>query len=110
MVDSDYMSMISTVADTCCIKADLSSRITAKWHNIEVLSKAIGYDILCVMNENNSVRTDIRQMIQLLYENSDPDTSAKIDCDQLRAKNAAYGGSWCKRGGQGAFMMLARKY
>lgn len=34
----------------------------------------------------------------------------EADALQLREKNAAYGGSWKKRGGVGAFMMLARKW
>jgi hypothetical protein len=34
----------------------------------------------------------------------------QADIDQLRRKNAEYGGSWIRRGGVGAFMMLARKW
>lgn len=32
------------------------------------------------------------------------------DLEVLRQKDAEYGGSWLKRGGVGAFMMLARKW
>ena len=32
------------------------------------------------------------------------------DGDMIREKDKAYGGSWKKRGGTGAFMMLARKW
>lgn len=35
---------------------------------------------------------------------------ATKDCDTLRRKDAEYGGSWLKRGGVGAFMMLCRKW
>lgn len=35
---------------------------------------------------------------------------AKEDVDILRNKGSAYGRSWIKRGGVGAFMMLARKW
>jgi hypothetical protein len=35
---------------------------------------------------------------------------ATKDCDVLRRKDKEYGGSWLKRGGIGAFMMLARKW
>jgi hypothetical protein len=35
---------------------------------------------------------------------------ATKDCDVLRRKDREYGGSWLKRGGIGAFMMLARKW
>ncbi len=38
------------------------------------------------------------------------DQIAAEDCAQLRAKDKEYGGSWLKRGGVGAFMMLARKW
>ena len=32
------------------------------------------------------------------------------DVSILKHKDAEYGGSWCKRGGVGAFMMLCRKW
>ena len=35
---------------------------------------------------------------------------ANNDVEQLNVKNREYGGSWKKRGGTGAFMMLARKW
>lgn len=35
---------------------------------------------------------------------------AAQDAKVLRAKDREYGGSWLKRGGVGAFMMLARKW
>lgn len=35
---------------------------------------------------------------------------AQGDVDQLQKKDREYGGSWLKRGGIGAFMMLARKW
>ncbi len=35
---------------------------------------------------------------------------ADEDCVILRKKDKEYGGSWLKRGGVGAFMMLARKW
>lgn len=35
---------------------------------------------------------------------------ASHDVEVIREKNAAYGASWRKRGGAGAFMMLARKW
>lgn len=38
------------------------------------------------------------------------ETIAKADVDQLVRKEAEYGSSWSKRGGTGAFMMLARKF
>lgn len=37
-------------------------------------------------------------------------TVAGADVDGLKAKDKEYGGSWKKRGGIGAFMMLARKW
>lgn len=35
---------------------------------------------------------------------------AKTDVEELRRKEKTYQGSWKKRGGTGAFMMLARKW
>ena len=37
-------------------------------------------------------------------------TVAERDVDELKQKDAEYGSSWKKRGGVGAFMMLARKW
>lgn len=37
-------------------------------------------------------------------------TIASNDVLVLKKKGEAYGDSWCKRGGTGAFMMLARKW
>lgn len=38
------------------------------------------------------------------------DGIASSDCEMLRHKEKTYRGSWKKRGGVGAFMMLARKW
>jgi hypothetical protein len=35
---------------------------------------------------------------------------AERDVDMIRKKDKSYGGSWKKRGGVGAFMMVARKW
>lgn len=38
------------------------------------------------------------------------DGIAKADAHRVKVKDASYKGSWMKRGGVGAFMMLARKW
>lgn len=38
------------------------------------------------------------------------DAVANTDVTQIRIKDAAYGGSWKKRGGIGAYMMMCRKW
>lgn len=38
------------------------------------------------------------------------DAISARDLETLRRKDAEYGGSWLRRGGVGAFMMLARKF
>ena len=38
------------------------------------------------------------------------DEVTETDAAEIKVKDAAYGGSWQKRGGVGAFMMLARKW
>lgn len=38
------------------------------------------------------------------------DEVAKKDVEEIKRKDAEYGGSWKRRGGVGAFMMLARKW
>ena len=45
-----------------------------------------------------------RRYLELLQDVASEDVST------LKAKDAEYGGSWKKRGGVGAFMMLARKW
>jgi len=35
---------------------------------------------------------------------------ASNDCEALLEKDRSYGSSWCRRGGVGAFMNLARKW
>lgn len=54
---------------------------------------------------------DINNMISREYSYLDElDAIAKTDVEELRRKEKTYQGSWKKRGGTGAFMMLARKW
>lgn len=97
------MAMIATSAD--CAFIDVQTSILEKWAELEDLVKP-HYD---VFENDPRLRQLIQELIRLLYY-ADPKASAAKDCKELREKNALYGGSWCKRGGSGAFHMVARKF
>ncbi len=113
-----YINRIDEVAKRFGFIQPFLVRAMGIWENLERDAKLLGYDILShhLREEHyhteeaelgTSLRTNIRAMIMILYEQEGATPHA--DCEQLREKDAIYGGSWCKRGGQGAFMMLARK-
>jgi hypothetical protein len=81
----------------------LGGQLFALWCELESWARSRHYDIFQV-NENC-----IMALCQALYKVPTGETHAQ-DIEQLRRKDAEYGGSWCKRGGQGAFFMLARKW
>lgn len=83
----------------------LGLEITSTWNALESQASAVGYDVLG--RGNSSVRTTTVALVQLLYQV--PGATGEADVAQLRTKDAEYGGSWCKRGGTGAFHMAARK-
>lgn len=109
MSNPDYMKWIDDVADQWSKgkSTPLANRIIEAWQKLESMAEKIGYDVLSNLSYDHKMRQEIRALIVILYEV--PGADVKKDCDQLREKNASYGGSWCKRGGTGAFHMLARK-
>ena len=112
-----YIAHIDEVAKRYGFVQPFLARAMGIWEYLERDAKLLGYDILSEHLRSTSqteegslgrsLRTNIQSMIIILYEQEGATTHA--DCEQLREKDAIYGGSWCKRGGQGAFMMLARK-
>lgn len=100
----DYMSRIQSVAESCRPRR-LMTRVLERWLNFEKFcSEIVNYDVFELDREGRDL---LRELVSLLYETGIGDESA--DVEQIRIKNRAYGGSWCKRGGTGAFHMLARK-
>ena len=87
------------------------------WLDIEETCRANGYDIF----KDVSVITDIRILRRQLLATTTleqtherrPEIEAAMVRHQLtvlKQKDREYGGSWLRRGGVGAFMMLARKW
>jgi len=81
------------------------------WIRIEELAKLDGYDIFKVQPE---LLADFRRMLVLAEDQAGNILTGisipMLDLDFVIAKEKEYQGSWKKRGGIGAFMMLARKW
>lgn len=110
----DYLPSLDIVAYCAArgwIELDsLGKTIRTNWLLFEGRAKEVGYDILtCGAERIKQLRYDMRTLAYLLYAVDGTCTPAE-DVRILQVKNAEYGGSWCSRGGQGAFMMLARKW
>lgn len=66
-----------------------------------------------LLNENNRLLAELRKIKGGGVDRSYMDflgEIAELDICQLHQKDSAYKGSWLKRGGVGAYMMLARKW
>jgi hypothetical protein len=105
MSNPDYLSKIGEVSAKYGIGQNLEHRLRSLWGQFEEEAAKFNYDILGIVPA--SFRNLITEFISTLYQTKSgiPDT----DCDQILAKDAEYGASWCKRGGTGAFHALARK-
>lgn len=110
MSTPDYMSKIQEVATDGAVAAEmLENDVMRAW--VEFCSHAADleqpYDILSSSCVDGRLIGLAESLVTVLYRAS-PGTPEQ-DCAQIREKNAAYGGSWAKRGGTGAFHALARK-
>lgn len=108
MTKPDYIKIIDVVAKRYSHVATYEERLLNTWKEFEHLAKSdleSEYDLLKPLPTHFIQLTE--QFITLLYENND--ATPQADCDQIREKDAAYGGSWHARGGTGAFHALARK-
>jgi hypothetical protein len=85
----------------------LGDALHTKWTDFENFAFLQGYDILRLEPEC-VIEPRLRVLVNLLYKV--PGASPTEDTAQLKVKDREYGGSWCRRGGQGAFFMLARKW
>lgn len=113
MTKPDYIAKIEVVAlELQSAQTPLERRILEAWDKYERLAERLGYDILFHDPRDQDramrdLRDHSRVLITLLYEVHPG--AAVGDCEQIRKKDAAYGGSWHRRGGTGAFHALARK-
>jgi hypothetical protein len=87
-----------------------------EWRLLEGISEAHSYDVFRAWPVICGRVHRLRLMLHWLSANFlDLPGAAYVlvamrDAAELREKNAAYGESWKRRGGAGAFMMLARKW
>lgn len=104
-----YMNSLELVAEKFGGLTDhrnLGTALAEAWTTFEANAKVYSYDILSTNVYN--VREHMTRLLELLYRV--PNCTWFDDVRQLRSKDAEYGGSWHRRGGPGAFMMLARKW
>lgn len=101
----DYISKIDEVANLSC-PPPILARILGEWKNFEQSARQF-WEKFDVLHPDFPQEDQMIRLIRLLYDTKTG--TPKSDCDELRAKDQAYGGSWCQRGGQGAFFMLSRK-
>lgn len=86
------------------------------WRMVELDCRVQGYDIFAAWERTRLNALKLRAHLHWLSAvslNAVADPFVEIamrDAAELREKNAAYGESWKRRGGAGAFMMLARKW
>lgn len=84
---------------------EVGAQLRTTWESFENTAKQSAYDVL---GWDTDLWNLMDRLLDLLYRI--PGAVAEIDVEQLKVKNKEYGGSWHRRGGQGAFMMLARKW
>jgi hypothetical protein len=104
----DYIKHIDSVARANSTVLSYEAELILSWQEFESKAAKLPtpYDVLCSDMPPYFI-SFTREFVTLLYRNDD--SSPQQDCDQIREKNAAYGGSWHKRGGTGAFHAFARK-
>lgn len=109
--DVKYIDHIDAVAFTLghhCTPLVLEQRLKDTWTEFEIHAAKVGYDVFLSKEKNVALHELMELLVELLYRVDRYDVVN--DMDFLRAKDKDYGGSWCQRGGPGAFMMLARKW
>ncbi len=90
-------------------------KLNGAWHTIETVSHANGWDVFAaVRTDTGLVRHAIRSLravlLRVLPEEQRRLRSGAYEANFLEGRQATYGDSWKRRGGVGAFMMLARKW
>lgn len=84
------------------------------WRSLELHAKQHGYDIFAAWGRAGGLAQKMSPQLHWLSAHFEGDGMsadvARRDVEELKIKNASYGESWKRRGGVGAFMMLARKW
>ena len=85
--------------------SSIEQQILSEFRYLESTLEKVQDDIFSPITD---AKDSLRRMVGLCYrvqQSGNPES----DVAQLRTKNAEYGESWLRRGGRGAFHMLARK-
>lgn len=104
----DYLASLTSIAERYnhLSRQQIFEKFTNEFERFEAfLRQHYAYD---VFNEDDLISVFCDTLLRLLYQMTD--VTSKHDENIVRRKDEEYGGSWQKRGGQGAFMMLCRKY
>lgn len=108
----DYLSVLDHVAQQhggTTSMTFLGTLLKSQWERFETLARSEKWDIfISVHNDYLGMRRAVGELCSSLYHVQGADWHH--DVATIRAKDAEYGGSWHKRGGGGAFFMLARKW
>lgn len=107
-----YMDKLEEVAlGVACRAKDMDTLgrdIMDTWSTFERQAREHDYDLFNTTVPPSQMRRLAFIICGLLYQV--PGADCALDVAHLRVKNEEYGGSWIKRGGPGAFFMLARKW
>lgn len=110
MTEPTYMSRLEHVAQHVAGDVDalntLGHTLGHAWARFEMMAKINTYDIFA--QTDLELEEMASQLCRLLFKV--PGADWRLDVAQLQVKDREYGGSWIKRGGAGAFFMLARKW
>lgn len=87
---------------------DIGNQLKERWQSFESTMRNYSYDVFVSVPVMAMVDQWARVTGALLYQV--PGAYPNEDCETLERKDKDYGGSWCRRGGIGAFMMAARKW
>lgn len=95
----------------------LYSFMSDLWAGIEATANDVGYDVFKTTGKTRLYMAELRHTLTWLAAEADRGNGpvnlanqAAKDVEVLRYKDAQYGGSWKRRGGIGAFMMMCRKW
>lgn len=108
----DYLNALDGVAmkhGATTSMTYVGQQLKRQWDHLETLAKAKEYNVfVSVHNDYSGIRRAMQELVETLYRVQGADWHK--DVATVREKDKEYGGSWCKRGGHGAFFMLARKW
>lgn len=79
--------------------------LSTNWEAFERHIQRVSYDALCLSNSLRDKSNTVAAWLSRI-----PGASLQEDVDVIKKKDLEYGGSWQRRGGQGAFFAACRKW